>query len=59
MNVEISAVAWKWLAALAGAGTYLFLIGRRVGKVEQGLEMNTKAIEKLTERIDTLMVRRD
>lgn len=58
MNIEITAIAWKWLAALVGLGSYLFFIGRRVGKVEAGLESNTKAINSLTERIDRMMLRK-
>lgn len=59
MNFEISAIAWKWIAAAGGALVYVFLIGRRVGAVETGLAANTKAIDKLTERVDRWMVTRD
>lgn len=59
MNFELSAIAWKWLAAAAGVITYIFLVGRRVGRVEAGLDANTRAIEKLTERIDRMMVTHD
>ncbi len=53
--IDVSGNFWKFGAAVVGAATYLFLIARRVGALEQSVKTLIEENRETRQRIDRIL----